>query len=510
MHRFNPLFSAVLLLSLSSFAGAQSVTSDAVGFTTASLLASSDTYVGVPFTRVPEFVGAMTSSTATTITVSGTPWSASQFKYVAGSQPKHYYVLVGASAAKEGHKYQITDNTTNSLTVTASGVDDASGIPASTQISIIPNWTPASIFPASDANVSFTPTTSPPTYKTLLRIPSYTGGINQPPTTEYYFSSGSWQRVSPAGVGDDDVIVPDGYFIVRNSNGAPTLPLTCLGGVLMKKNALPLITAGSPGQDNPAGLIRPLDVPLNATGLGPAMGANDLVLLYDNNAAGLDKAPSASYAFSGGHWRLVGDATNADRGNDIIPLGAGFTVRKVGGANTFWTNSFPVVASTALSRKVHNGTPFDISLPLFGTPAVEPRTGGGTNDFQVVMTFPTNVSFSGASLTSGTGSVANSSGSGTNTVTLNLTGVTNGQYATVTLANANDASNVNDVAVRVGLLTGDTNGDGQVNSGDVGQTKSRSGQTIDGTNFRNDVTVDGLLNSGDVGLVKSRSGTALP
>ncbi len=62
----------------------------------------------------------------------------------------------------------------------------------------------------------------------------------------------------------------------------------------------------------------------------------------------------------------------------------------------------------------------------------------------------------------------------------------------------------------MGVLLGDTTADRSVNSGDIAQTKSKSGQAADGTNFRNDVTVDGNLNSGDIGLVKSKSGTALP
>ncbi|MBA3544138.1 MAG: hypothetical protein H0T83_06840 [Chthoniobacterales bacterium] len=39
--------------------------------------------------------------------------------------------------------------------------------------------------------------------------------------------------------------------------------------------------------------------------------------------------------------------------------------------------------------------------------------------------------------------------------------------------------------------------------------QSRSGQTVDGSNFRSDVTFVGSLNSADIGLVKSKSGTAL-
>lgn len=506
MRRFSPLFVAFTAIALCNVASAQTVISNTVGFTTTSLQTNSDSYVAVPFTRVPEFVGAISSTTSTTITVSGTPWAASQFKYVQGSQSKHYYVLIGSSATKEGHTYPITDNTTNTLTVTTSALDNASGIPGGTQITIIPNWTPATIFPTTDAGVSFTATTSPPSYKTLIRVPDYSAsGINLPFAAEYYFFSGAWQRVS-GGVGDDDALLPDSYFVIRNANGAPTLPLTCLGGVLLNKIALPLVTAASPGQDNPVSLVRPLDVALNATGLGPAFGANDQLLVFDNAQQAFDKSPSATY-FYDTRWRLSGDATSADRGNDIIPLGTGFIVRKVGGSNTFWTNSFPVAAASAVSRKTHGANPFDVSLPLFGAPGIEPRSGGGSSDYQVVLTFPSAVTFSAASVTSGAGSVNTSSGSGTTSVTLNLTGVANAQYATVTLTGANDGTNANDVAVRVGILTGDTNGDGMVNSADIAQTKSKSGQSVDGTNFRTDVNVDNTLNSADIALVKSRSGT---
>jgi hypothetical protein len=62
----------------------------------------------------------------------------------------------------------------------------------------------------------------------------------------------------------------------------------------------------------------------------------------------------------------------------------------------------------------------------------------------------------------------------------------------------------------MGVLLGDTNGNGAVNASDVSQTKSRSGQTSGGTNFRSDVTTNGSINASDVSLVKLRSGSALP
>ena len=62
----------------------------------------------------------------------------------------------------------------------------------------------------------------------------------------------------------------------------------------------------------------------------------------------------------------------------------------------------------------------------------------------------------------------------------------------------------------MGMLIGDTNGDGVVNAGDTTQTRSRSGQTTDATNFRSDVNSDGTINSGDEIAVRSRSGMFLP
>src|SRR4029077_3215931 len=66
------------------------------------------------------------------------------------------------------------------------------------------------------------------------------------------------------------------------------------------------------------------------------------------------------------------------------------------------------------------------------------------------------------------------------------------------------------VSGSMGVLIGDTNGDGFVNSADIAQTKSQSGHLVTSSNFREDVNGDGFINSGDIALVKAESGTALP
>jgi autotransporter-associated beta strand protein len=50
-------------------------------------------------------------------------------------------------------------------------------------------------------------------------------------------------------------------------------------------------------------------------------------------------------------------------------------------------NVNPLTVSTAVSRKNHGGTDFDLALPLFPSPAgVESRLGGLTNDYTISLT----------------------------------------------------------------------------------------------------------------------------
>jgi hypothetical protein len=169
------------------------------------------------------------------------------------------------------------------------------------------------------------------------------------------------------------------------------------------------------------------------------------------------------------------------------------------------------MSQDAFSRKVHGaaGT-FDIPLPLSGNVGVECRSGGATNDHQMIIDFPSSVTVGSASVTSGTGSVSSFSGSGTLRITANLTGVINVQRITVTLFDVNDGTHMGNVPVSMGVLLGDVNGNAVVNASDVSQTKAQSGQSVMAANFREDVNANGAINATDVSLVKSSAGTGLP
>jgi hypothetical protein len=167
-----------------------------------------------------------------------------------------------------------------------------------------------------------------------------------------------------------------------------------------------------------------------------------------------------------------------------------------------------------VSRRVHGSAgPFDIDLT--GGSGIECRSGGTNGDYTLVFTFINPLTTVGrASVTTGTGSVASSYVGPTDahTYIVNLTGVTNAQVITVSLTKLTDAAGnfSSAVSASMGVLIGDTTGNGVVNSSDIAQTQSQSGQPVTNLNFREDVTVNGVINSSDIALVQSKSGTALP
>ena len=122
------------------------------------------------------------------------------------------------------------------------------------------------------------------------------------------------------------------------------------------------------------------------------------------------------------------------------------------------------------------------------------------------------VTFSSASVTSGTGSVAGTSGNGTSIISIDLTGVADAQRLTVTLNGANYGPGSGDLAIRFAVLAGDANSDGRVNVGDSNAVKAASGQSIGGPVFTAaaDLNVDGRINVGDTNFAKAHSGNFLP
>ena len=180
---------------------------------------------------------------------------------------------------------------------------------------------------------------------------------------------------------------------------------------------------------------------------------------------------------------------------------------------------------SVVSHKVHGTAgPFDINLPLppnASPRGVECRGSGSPNDYTLIFTFPNNLtSVASASVTnhdpvSGTGTVCgtgNTIGPNPNQYTVELCGVSTSQYITVTLNNLLDVAgnSGNVVSPQMGVLVGDVNASGRVDSGDVSLVRQQTLQTVTGTNFREDINFSGRIDAGDVSISRQQALTALP
>jgi hypothetical protein len=168
---------------------------------------------------------------------------------------------------------------------------------------------------------------------------------------------------------------------------------------------------------------------------------------------------------------------------------------------------------SAVSRKTH-GTAgdFDVDLPLTGQPGIECRNGGPPKNHTVVVTFAVPVSVTNVTVTPGANGTGSSSGFSVNNtqVTVHLTNVSNAQTLSINLIGVTGGANSGNVSIPMSVLAGDTTANGRVNSSDISQTQSQSGQQVTFSNFREDVTVNGFINSSDISFVQAQSGTALP
>jgi Dockerin type I domain len=183
----------------------------------------------------------------------------------------------------------------------------------------------------------------------------------------------------------------------------------------------------------------------------------------------------------------------------------------------------PVQLNAVVSRMTHGdaGT-FDIDLPLTGTPAIECRSGATSGDYMLVFTFanPLTIVESVSASATGGGPAPGATGIIDNTdahrYLVNLSNVPNAQYTTVTLTNVTDSAGNFSAGIRapMGVLLGDVNGDGQVDSSDLILVKQQTLQPVNdntGTsNFREDVNTDGSIDSGDLIIVKRQTLTGLP
>lgn len=293
--------------------------------------------------------------------------------------------------------------------------------------------------------------------------------------------------VTPDNMPQD--LVPAGqYVVVGNASCAP--------------NALPTAALAA----SPLTGMAPVTVNFDASASSDPDAGDSIVSYTFNFGDGSPEVTQASALIS---------HTYADSGAYL----ASVRVTDSRGATSTNPASVVVQVGTTLrgvvSRKTHGvgGPELGIPLPTEGPAGIECRNDG-SNSHLLVFTFERNLTeVDSATVSQGT---ATKSGEGIgpnpNQYSVSLTGVANAQYVAVRLDGVKDTAgaNLTDVRGRMGVLNGDTNGNGVVNATDVSQAKAQSGQPFSTSNFRLDVNANGAINASDVSQIKSNSGQSLP
>jgi hypothetical protein len=174
----------------------------------------------------------------------------------------------------------------------------------------------------------------------------------------------------------------------------------------------------------------------------------------------------------------------------------------------------PVQLTSIVSRKTH-GTAGTFDVDLTGGNGIECRSGDAAGNYTLVFSFSNPLSnVTGASVTSGTGSVAssNTDSNDAHNYIVNLTGVTNSQVITVSLANVTDtvADFSNVISGSMGVLLGDVNASGRVDAADVSMVRQQTLQPVTSSNFREDINTSGRIDAADVSIVRQQTLTSLP
>jgi uncharacterized protein (TIGR02597 family) len=316
-----------------------------VGYVTLDVPANSDTHIGQPLVRSVAFQGTASSVSGSDINVpSGSGLTVNQFVYAPPAQPNSYYVLV-IGGALNGRYFDVVSNTATSITVD-NGSTDISSV---TSFKVIPYWTLGTLFP-SGSGVGTTGDIFEPNGLVQFKDPAATG-LNRPATKSYFHYTGTeeagtgWYDNDNVAAGLQDDLTIDPYLAARVRNFGAFKQVVVTGVTPDTSVATPVVTAAVP-TDNYLSVQFPVDLTLGDSGLSSVLTPStdifepiDLLLVYNETAAGINKPTVKSYFYytgteeAGTGWY---DNDNVAAGlqdnlSGILVAGRTYTIRKPGG-----------------------------------------------------------------------------------------------------------------------------------------------------------------------------------
>lgn len=174
----------------------------------------------------------------------------------------------------------------------------------------------------------------------------------------------------------------------------------------------------------------------------------------------------------------------------------------------------PLTLTRAVSRKLHGGTtnydlPLTVGTAIGGAVSTEPRETGSGNTIVFQFSAPVTQTGTVSVVDAAAAAVPFTATASGSELRVALSGAVDGKRVTVSSTNVNNAG-VN-VAVSLGFLVGDVNGNRAVTASDIAAVKGRFGQTVSATNFQYHLSgTGGSISAADVSAVKTRAAKVLP
>jgi hypothetical protein len=282
-------------------------------------------------------------------TAGGVPLKPDQYSYVAGAQPVTFYALVTAGTMK-GDFFTVQGNTANSLLIDPEGLRISSK--DITAVSLLPFWSLSSLFPPSQATISFIPTTNPSNVMTKVVIsPPVTYGTQQPQDAgqSYYFNANltNWVSATNPTVPAGDAVIPPGAYVYLQNTGSNNYPLHefISGSVFTNQFNLFFTSSRTSSVISYFSLPRNSSYPIGQIGFnnsnftqstGTGLAQRNDQLIIDNGHGGV----SAIYYRFKNQWYNTGNAVPT---NPVFPAGTVFGLKKpssaLGGTSLLINNS---------------------------------------------------------------------------------------------------------------------------------------------------------------------------
>lgn len=271
-----------------------------------------------------------------------------------------HWVLCKAVSAAAGRHFLITAH--NGTSIDVEGVPaDWAGVNAGAQIEVIPAWTLDGLFPPGQQSTFHLSTgrLAPDRGSELLLFSQVGKGTQLAPSRRFFITTSGWTSVDGFTGAGETIIAPGEAFIIRHPAGRPATEFVVGQQVYGEVVRIGLRVSDGTRQDTTAAPPRPVKIILEDLEFSPGVFEEsvstdptlrkDELIIFDNTAEGINKAPAGIFFRSGGQW--VEDIAGFPVANLVeIEPSAGLVIRKSTGP---------------LDQTVQwaNPAPYDLSIP---------------------------------------------------------------------------------------------------------------------------------------------------